>query len=105
MSAKAQYFTDGALEKRLTHMPFTHTFTGSNPVRVTILKSTGRSCDLPVFITSFYSGNKEKRVSAVLFDRAETRFSGFFDQFIFVHLQLLQRRNRPYIVSHCAASS
>ena len=25
----------GALEKRLTHMPFTHTFTGSNPVRVT----------------------------------------------------------------------
>ncbi len=26
----------GALEKRLTHMPFTHTFTGSNPVRVTI---------------------------------------------------------------------
>ena len=28
--------TNGALEKRLTHMPFTHTFTGSNPVRVTI---------------------------------------------------------------------
>ena len=28
---------DGALEKRLTHMPFTHAFTGSNPVRVTIL--------------------------------------------------------------------
>ena len=27
---------NGALEKRLTHMPFTHTFTGSNPVRVTI---------------------------------------------------------------------
>ena len=27
---------DGALEKRLTHMPFTHAFTGSNPVRVTI---------------------------------------------------------------------
>ena len=25
---------DGALEKRLTHMPFTHAFTGSNPVRV-----------------------------------------------------------------------
>jgi hypothetical protein len=25
----------GPLEKRLTHMPFTHTFTGSNPVRVT----------------------------------------------------------------------
>ena len=27
----------GALEKRLTHMPFTHAFTGSNPVRVTML--------------------------------------------------------------------
>ena len=27
----------GPLEKRLTHMPFTHAFTGSNPVRVTIL--------------------------------------------------------------------
>ena len=27
---------DGALEKRLTHMPFTHAFTGSNPVPVTI---------------------------------------------------------------------
>lgn len=27
---------NGALEKRLTHMPFTHAFTGSNPVRVTI---------------------------------------------------------------------
>ena len=26
----------GPLEKRLTHMPFTHAFTGSNPVRVTI---------------------------------------------------------------------
>ena len=26
----------GALEKRLTHMPFTHAFTGSNPVRVTM---------------------------------------------------------------------
>ena len=26
----------GSLEKRLTHMPFTHAFTGSNPVRVTI---------------------------------------------------------------------
>ena len=26
---------DGALEKRLTHMPFTHALTGSNPVRVT----------------------------------------------------------------------
>ncbi len=25
----------GPLEKRLTHMPFTHAFTGSNPVRVT----------------------------------------------------------------------
>ncbi len=30
------YSADGALEKRLTHMPFTHAFTGSNPVRVTI---------------------------------------------------------------------
>ena len=29
---------DGALEKRLTHMPFTHAFTGSNPVQVTICK-------------------------------------------------------------------
>ena len=28
----------GGLEKRLTHMPFTHTFTGSNPVSVTMLK-------------------------------------------------------------------
>ena len=26
----------GLLEKRLTHMPFTHAFTGSNPVQVTI---------------------------------------------------------------------
>ena len=26
----------GRLEKRLTHMPFTHAFTGSNPVPVTI---------------------------------------------------------------------
>ena len=26
---------DGPLEKWLTHMPFTHAFTGSNPVRVT----------------------------------------------------------------------
>ena len=25
----------GPLEKRLTHMPFTHALTGSNPVRVT----------------------------------------------------------------------
>ena len=25
----------GALEKRLTHLPFTQAFTGSNPVRVT----------------------------------------------------------------------
>ena len=32
------YSADGALEKRLTHMPFTHAFTGSNPVRVTIVK-------------------------------------------------------------------
>lgn len=29
---------NGALEKRLTHMPFTHAFTGSNPVRVTNMK-------------------------------------------------------------------
>ncbi len=28
---------NGPLEKRLTHMPFTHALTGSNPVRVTIL--------------------------------------------------------------------
>ena len=28
---------DGPLVKRLTHMPFTHTFTGSSPVRVTTL--------------------------------------------------------------------
>ena len=27
----------GQLVKRLTHMPFTHTFTGSNPVLVTNL--------------------------------------------------------------------
>ena len=27
----------GPLEKRLTHMPFTHALTGSNPVRVTTL--------------------------------------------------------------------
>ena len=33
---KALSKTDGALEKRLTHMPFTHAFTGSNPVQVTI---------------------------------------------------------------------
>ena len=32
--------TDGALEKRLTHMPFTHAFTGSNPVPVTISQHT-----------------------------------------------------------------
>ncbi len=37
---KALSKTDGALEKRLTHMPFTHAFTGSNPVRVTIENST-----------------------------------------------------------------
>ena len=30
----------GPLEKRLTHMPFTHAFTGSNPVRVTKCKQT-----------------------------------------------------------------
>lgn len=30
----------GPLEKRLTHMPFTHAFTGSNPVRVTIKSAT-----------------------------------------------------------------
>ena len=35
-----QFETDGALEKRLTHMPFTHAFTGSNPVRVTNLLMT-----------------------------------------------------------------
>ena len=29
---------DGALEKRLTHLPFTQAFTGSNPVRVTMYK-------------------------------------------------------------------
>ncbi len=33
---------DGALEKRLTHMPFTHAFTGSNPVRVTIQQTTSQ---------------------------------------------------------------
>ena len=37
---KALSKTDGALEKRLTHMPFTHAFTGSNPVRVTIENNT-----------------------------------------------------------------
>ena len=37
---KALSKTDGALEKRLTHMPFTHAFTGSNPVRVTIENDT-----------------------------------------------------------------
>ena len=33
-----KFHIHGALEKRLTHMPFTHAFTGSNPVRVTIEK-------------------------------------------------------------------
>ena len=32
---KAGEKISGALEKRLTHMPFTHAFTGSNPVQVT----------------------------------------------------------------------
>ena len=38
----------GSLEKRLTHMPFTHAFTGSNPVRVTIWRfsSAGRASAL-----------------------------------------------------------
>ena len=39
----------GLLEKRLTHMPFTHAFTGSNPVQVTILwrfSSVGRASAL-----------------------------------------------------------
>ena len=35
---KAGEKISGALEKRLTHMPFTHAFTGSNPVQVTIRK-------------------------------------------------------------------
>ena len=33
---RGKFNIHGALEKRLTHMPFTHAFTGSNPVRVTI---------------------------------------------------------------------
>ena len=30
-----RHYKAGPLEKRLTHMPFTHALTGSNPVRVT----------------------------------------------------------------------
>jgi hypothetical protein len=33
----------GPLEKRLTHLPFTQAFTGSNPVRVTIPFHLGAS--------------------------------------------------------------
>jgi hypothetical protein len=35
---KGKFNIHGALEKRLTHMPFTHALTGSNPVRVTIFQ-------------------------------------------------------------------
>ena len=38
MGILTNYF-NGGLVKRLTHMPFTHTFTGSNPVPVTIFWS------------------------------------------------------------------
>ena len=34
---KRKSHNSGGLEKRLTHMPFTHAFTGSNPVSVTIM--------------------------------------------------------------------
>ena len=43
----------GRLEKRLTHMPFTHAFTGSNPVRVTIFQTKSER-------TSFFCLLKEK---------------------------------------------
>ena len=39
-SIMKKQFRNGPLVKRLTHMPFTHAFMGSNPVRVTILKFT-----------------------------------------------------------------
>ena len=50
----------GPLEKRLTHMPFTHAFTGSNPVRVTIILQ-----DLDM---SFYSNSREVPIAQL--DRA-----------------------------------
>ena len=49
----------GSLEKRLTHMPFTHAFTGSNPVQVTIWRfsSVGRASALQAEGQRFESVN------------------------------------------------
>ena len=51
----------GALEKRLTHMPFTHAFTGSNPVRVTICKH-----NLNIVEVFLYQNKKIKKIKKTL---------------------------------------
>ena len=63
----------GALEKRLTHCPFKATFTGSNPVRVTIRKIIARAVSraarirfLPDRPDRFVSNRRKEKLTATL---------------------------------------
>ena len=54
ISFYSQVQTYGPLVKRLTHMPFTHAFMGSNPVRVTICYTRPNLLEFIVLMDHLY---------------------------------------------------